>query len=218
MARQIDEALLAQLKNPFPIDQVKWRLGATNQEKTKGIALAYIDSRDVQKRLDEVLGISNWRDYLERVDGGFVSGIEIRIGDEWIRRSDAAGDTKVEPLKGGASDAFKRAAAKWGVGRYLYYMPNIWVEIKPVGKSYAIKDKPALPKWAHPQENLESWEKMLESLAEGSVGADDQEVLYTQDQVNEILKDAMADKKAAIRNKLNTEIGGDDENNQTIAE
>lgn len=214
MARQIDEALLAQLKNPFPVDQVKWRLGATNREKTKGIALAYIDSRDVQKRLDEVLGISNWRDYLERVDGGFVSGIEIRIDGEWIRRSDAAGDTKVEPIKGGASDAFKRAAAKWGVGRYLYYMPNIWVEIKPVGKSYAIKNKPAVPSWAHPQENLESWEKMLESLAEGSVGADDQEVLYTQDQVNEILKDAMADKKAAIRDKLNNQIGGEsDENN-----
>ena len=51
--------------------------------------------------------------------------------------------------------------------------------------------------------------KMLESLAEGSVGADDQEVLYTQDQVNEILKDAMADKKAAIRDKLNTQIGGE---------
>ena len=211
MARQIDDALLAQLKNPFPADQVKWRLGATNSEKTKGIALAYIDSRDVQKRLDEVLGISNWRDYIERVDGGFVSGIEIRIDGEWIRRSDAAGDTKVEPIKGGASDAFKRAAAKWGVGRYLYYMPNIWVEIKQVGKSYAIKNKPTLPNWAHPQENLESWEKMLESLAEGSVGADDQEVLYTQDQVNEILKDAMAEKKAAIRNKLG--IGGDDENN-----
>ena len=214
MAREIDEALLAQLKNPFPVDQIKWRLGATNQEKTKGIALAYIDSRDVQKRLDDVLGISNWRDYLDRVDGGFVSGIEIRIGDEWIRRSDAAGDTRVEPIKGGASDSFKRAAAKWGVGRYLYYMPNIWVEIKPVGKSYAIKEKPSIPKWAYPQEDLSKWEDMLDQLADGSVGADDQETLYTQDQVNDILKDALADKKAAIRNKLNNEIGDNtDENN-----
>ena len=209
MAREVDEALLAQLKNPFPVDQIKWRLGATNQEKTKGIALAYIDSRDVQKRLDDVLGISNWRDYLDRVDGGFVSGIEIRIGDEWIRRSDAAGDTRVEPLKGGASDSFKRAAAKWGVGRYLYYMPNIWVEIKPVGKIYAIKEKPNIPKWAYPQEDLSKWEDMLDQLADGSVGADDQETLYTQDQVNDILKDALADKKAALRNKLSNEIRGE---------
>lgn len=213
MARQIDEALLAQLKNPFPVDQVKWRLGATNKEKTKGIALAYIDSRDVQKRLDDVLGISNWRDYLEPVDGGFISGIEIRINGEWIRRSDAAGNTKVEAIKGGASDAFKRAAAKWGVGRYLYYMPNIWVGIKAVGKSYALNEKPAIPKWAHPQEDLASWEAMLEQLADGSVGADDQDVLYTKDQVEDMLKEAMANKKEAIRNKLNTQIGGDDENN-----
>lgn len=212
MARVIDDALLAQLKNPFPVDQIKWRLGATNKEKTKGIALAYIDSRDVQKRLDEVLGISNWRDYLERVDGGFVSGIEIRIDGEWIRRSDAAGDTKVEPVKGGASDAFKRAAAKWGVGRYLYYMPNVWVKIKQVGNSYAIDEaKPNIPHWAHPQTDLESWEKVLEGLAGDGNGADNESLLYTQDQVEDIVKDALADKKAAIRDRLKTQTGGDNE-------
>ena len=213
MARVIDDTLLAQLKNPFPVEQIKWRLGATNQEKTKGIALAYIDSRDVQKRLDEVLGISNWRDYLERVDGGFVSGIEIRIDGEWIRRSDAAGDTHVEALKGGASDAFKRAAAKWGVGRYLYYLPNIWVKIRPAGKSYAIDEStPTVPKWAHPTDDLISWEKALEEAAADS-GADNESILYTQDQVEDIVKDALADKKAAIRNKLKTQTGGYDENN-----
>lgn len=212
--RKVDDALLAQLKNPFPVEQIKWRLGATNKDKTEGIALAYIDSRDVQKRLDEVLGISNWRDYLERVNGGFISGIEIRIDGEWIRRSDAAGETKVEPVKGGASDAFKRAAAKWGVGRYLYYMPNVWVKIKQVGNSYAIdEDKPTIPKWAYPQNDLEKWESMLDELAEGT-GADEQDIVYTQDQVNELLKNAMANKKDAIKNKLAATLGETtDENN-----
>ena len=40
--------------------------------------------------------------------------------------------------KGGISDAFKRAAVHWGIGRYLYGMEGIWVEVEESGKSYKI--------------------------------------------------------------------------------
>jgi hypothetical protein len=33
----------------------------------------------------------------------------------------------VEADKGGISDAFKRAAVKWGIGRYLYDLKSPWV-------------------------------------------------------------------------------------------
>ena len=39
------EAMLRQLKNPFDAKFVKVRVGATNKDKTKGIALFYIDAR-----------------------------------------------------------------------------------------------------------------------------------------------------------------------------
>ena len=40
--------ILAKLAAPFPPERISWRVGPTNKEKTKGIALAYIDARAAQ--------------------------------------------------------------------------------------------------------------------------------------------------------------------------
>ena len=147
-------SLEAQLKNPFPANVVHFRPGQTNKDKTKCIALAYIDARDVMKRLDEVVGFENWRDcYQETASGRLICTLKIRIDGEWIGKSDGAGDTNVEGAKGGISDAFKRAAVKWGIGRYLYYLPTKWVEMN---KYRQIENPPALPKWALPKEKQKS--------------------------------------------------------------
>lgn len=171
MSSQVPEAMSKQLKNPFDTKFIKWRVGATSQDKKTGIALAYIDSREVTKRFDEVCGIDNWRNRLVPVDGGFISEIDVRIGGEWITRSNAAGYTKVEPIKGGASDAFKRAASTWGVGRYLYYLPNIWVPIKQQGNSYVLAGVPDLPDWATPGV-VENWEDVAELEVDASATGD----------------------------------------------
>jgi hypothetical protein len=164
-------AMLNQLKDPFDPKFVKWRVGATSEDKKSGIALAYIDSREVKKRLDTVCGLAGWRDRLIPVDGGFISEIDIKIDGEWITRSNAAGNTKVEPIKGGASDAFKRAASKWGIGHYLYYLPNTWVPIKLQGKSYVLVEAPELPVWALPG-RVEHWEDVAELESTDDSGAD----------------------------------------------
>ena len=52
--------MLEKLKEPFEPKFIKWRVGATNGDKTSGIALAYIDSREVMKRLDEAVGYDRW--------------------------------------------------------------------------------------------------------------------------------------------------------------
>lgn len=134
------------LRQPFDPASVHWRVGATNREKTKGIALAYIDARDVMRRLDEVCG-AYWQDEYP-FEG--CCRIGIKIGDEWLWRSNGAGETDVEGEKGRYSDAFKRAAVLWGVGRYLYDLPNVWVPIKQQGRSYALAQTPNLPSWAIP--------------------------------------------------------------------
>lgn len=60
---------------------------------------------------------------------------------EWITKSDGAGSTDIEPIKGGLSNAFKRAASIWNIGRYLYELPGLWVALKdgkyirPFGKA-----------------------------------------------------------------------------------
>ena len=139
---------LADLKKPFPPESVHWRVGSTNKDKTMALALAYIDARDVMDRLDEVCGADGWDCSYDVADKRVICTIgiyfywmdgETKKDERWVRKSDGAGDTAIEGEKGGISDALKRAAVVWGIGRYLYRLPNVWVEIEPMGKSFRIK-------------------------------------------------------------------------------
>lgn len=144
--------LQEKLSVPFLPSEIEWRIGATNKDKTSGIALPYITNRAIMNRLDETVGISNWKNEFFIQDKAKICGISIRIGDEWITKYDGADDTNIEATKGGISNAMKRAAVQWGIGRYLYKLPTMWVGIEPNGKSYKIKGKPPeLPNWALPK-------------------------------------------------------------------
>ena len=104
------------------------------------MALAYIDSRDVQDRLDQVCGPAGWQCRYPHAGQKTVCEIGIRVGNEWIWKADGAGDSDVEAEKGALSDAFKRAAVKWGIGRYLYDLDSPWVAIVQKGNSYVIAE------------------------------------------------------------------------------
>jgi len=138
-------SILEQLSAPFDPDRVSWRVGATSGDKSKGLALAYIDARDVMQRLDEVAG-AGWQCTYPHAGTKTVCSIGIKVGDEWIWKSNGAGDSDVEAEKGALSDAFKRAAVMWGIGRYLYDVDSPWVQIEAMGRSFKIKDseKPKL--------------------------------------------------------------------------
>lgn len=117
------------LKKPFPADSISWRIGAQTKDKSKCIPLAYLDARDVMGRLDEVMGPLNWQARYPWSDNKrLYCEIGIRYENEWIWKGNGAGDTHIEAEKGAFSDAFKRAAVLWGVGEYLYHLPNVWVE------------------------------------------------------------------------------------------
>ena len=104
-------------------------------------------------RLDEVIGPQNWRDeYAPGPDGGVICGLSLRLDDEWITKWDGAENTEFEAIKGGLSDAFKRAGYKWGIGRYLYRLESVWVPCELRGKTIVLKSTPPLPDWALPDE------------------------------------------------------------------
>jgi len=109
---------LEMLKMPFSSRELKWRKGQGGRQ------LAYIDARCAMKRLDDVMGIDGWQDSYKSLDGRTVCELSLKINGVWITKTDGAGDTNIEGEKGGLSDAFKRAAVKFGVGRYLYYIPK----------------------------------------------------------------------------------------------
>lgn len=116
------------LRAEFPKSAIHWRAQTVTRDGSKAMALAYLDSRDVQDRLDEVCGPENWQTiHYDCGDGKLACKIGIRIGDDWVWKSDGAGSTDIEAEKGAFSSAFKRAAVLLGVGRYLYDLPAPWV-------------------------------------------------------------------------------------------
>lgn len=133
--------LTSRLAEPFDPSLVSWRVGSVSAEKKRGMALAYIDARDVMRRLDEVCGPENWQDEYPWSDGKrVVCRLGIKIDGEWVWKTDGAGDTDYEGEKGALSDAFKRAAVKWSIGRYLYDVVAPWVAVEQRGKTWVIAD------------------------------------------------------------------------------
>lgn len=123
---------LSALAAEFPQDAVHWRVQGQPYERNgshSAMALAYIDARDVMDRLDAVCGPGNWQNrYSETATGRVLCEIGICIDGAWVWKSDGAGNTAVEGEKGGISDALKRAAVLWGIGRYLYRLDSPWVK------------------------------------------------------------------------------------------
>lgn len=138
------ENLSNKLQAKFKEEELEFRVGATNSNKTQGLALAYIQARAIQKRLDEVVGIENWRVSYKEIKDGFIAKLELKINNEWIGKEDGAPNTDYESIKGGISSAFKRVASIWGIGRYLYEAESKWYPIEQKGKSYIFKELPKL--------------------------------------------------------------------------
>ena len=147
------DEVMKRLQAPFAPEEIEWRVGATTKDKTKGMALAFVTNRAIQNRLDEVFGCFGWKnEYREWRGNAQLCGISVKYEGEWITKWDGASDTDWEATKGGLSDAMKRAAYQWGIGRYLYNLDPVWVPIRPAGKSYVIDGPPpTLPAWALPE-------------------------------------------------------------------
>jgi hypothetical protein len=116
---------LKELKRVMPY---KWRIQSFSKNYPTATCVAYIDARDVMDLLDEAVGPDNWQSDYREIKGNLYSGIGIKINEEWVWKWDCGTESQTEPEKGEASDAFKRAAVKWGIGRFLYDIPVQYVK------------------------------------------------------------------------------------------
>ena len=135
---------LNRLKDFFDEDDVDWKPIAVSKKTGKALAAAYVSNRAIMDRLDAVCGPENWKnEYQPGPGGGVICGLSIRVGEEWVTKWDGAENTDVEAVKGGLSSSMRRAAVQWGVGRYLYRIPNQWV---PVDQQGRLNQKPKIPR------------------------------------------------------------------------
>ena len=100
------------------------------------VLLLYKTARTDMDILDETVGPFNWGCDYKEIKGNLYCGIWILSNSENVMkdivwkwdcgiesRSDGEGNEK----KGEASDSFKRAGFRWGIGRELYTSPFIWI-------------------------------------------------------------------------------------------
>ena len=137
--------LLKKLREPFRKEELEFRVGVTNNDKSMGLALAYVQARAIQNRLDELFGVDGWTVSYKEISAGFICSLSIKINDRWVTKEDGAGMTEYESVKGGISNAFKRVASSgFGIGRYLYNAKKNWYPIRQQGKGYIFTETPVL--------------------------------------------------------------------------
>lgn len=199
------QAILIALKNPFPINLLKYRIGATTKDKSKAIPLFYLTARDVERRLDDVLGIEGWDKHTELIttSNGVVGAkttLTIRLPNGKIITRDGIGEpTKVAGPLGAESQSIKRAAAALGVGRYLYYLDGGWHELDSYGH-FKSDPRKSIPKWALPNENLKDWEQVAEEEynSDGDIDIENLSIEIASNEEKELLRKSEEVRKAIL--------------------
>src|SRR5262249_13820499 len=107
-------------------------------------------------------------------DGSVMCRLRLKFGDQWITKTDV-GSPSEQPdsgdrLKAAVSDALKRAAVKFGIGRYLYRLSASWVDYDPVNKQ--IVQAPALPAFAIPKRKGQTQQAKPQQAPSGFVATD----------------------------------------------
>lgn len=152
------EDLMFALAQDFDRKDIKWRIQRMKKDGTAGLVLAYVDVRKYHDRLNIVMG-ANWQCNHINYGAKTICSIGLKLDNEWIWRSDGAGDTQIESDKGAISDSFKRASVLWGLGRGLYDLPSVWVDCE----SKIVNGKPYFKKYLQ-----DPWDKVKQAKSDFS--------------------------------------------------
>ena len=134
--------VLEKLSEPIPDDKIEWKVQAKDKERGIVMYVPYIDARTVIDRLNEVLGI-HWEKEvtvqpakirgITGTEDGYMAvckltiEVENKSGHILPITREGVGEGKYP--KDAESDALKRAALNFGVGRNLYDGKKVIVKI-----------------------------------------------------------------------------------------
>lgn len=163
------DAVAQALAAPFDAAEVKFKPKSVSGNRA--LAIPYVDARVVMDRLDDVLGVLNWQDsYHVLADGNVVCTLRVRIGGEWVTKTDVGGQSEQpdegDRTKAAFSDALKRAAVKFGVGRFLYRQKAVWCDYDPQKKQFV--SLPVIAGLNAPKQQQQSAAKKPAAAAEQS--------------------------------------------------
>lgn len=145
-------SLWAQLAAPVPLDAIEWRQDGKPIErdgKFKARFVPYIEAGTVRERLDTVCA-GLWDLHIELLPPPVsnatgevkeVCSFKARLTVYGVAREDVGSG---DDYKAAATDAFKRAAVRFGIGHELYSMKGQWVELDGGGKYAKPTENPSL--------------------------------------------------------------------------
>lgn len=137
----MDNKILTELSKPFHPSRITWKPGALTGKKDKALALAYADLRAYQNRLDEVCGL-DWSATYTPWGDRIICHVTINgITRSSTGEPDSASERNENSGSVAEAMAFKRACAMFGLGRYLYNMPSLWVEYDAPNQRFTDKAK-----------------------------------------------------------------------------
>jgi hypothetical protein len=118
-------AIHGKLCKPFASALVELKPGATTKDQSRALCMPFVDSRAYQTRLDRVVGPEGWAvEYRPLSDRAVLCRLTI-LG---VTREDV-GECNANDENAATSavaQSFKRACSAFGLGRYLYHLPQIW--------------------------------------------------------------------------------------------
>lgn len=116
------------LLRPFAQKDISLKPGALTKDRTRALAMPHADMRAYFVRLDKICGVENWSHTITLSERGAVCALTLfgvtksATGDYPTDKNDENAATSAE------AQAFKRACSAFGLGRYLYSLPQIWAE------------------------------------------------------------------------------------------
>lgn len=137
------------LQAPFPAHMIAWKPATLTKDRSRALLLAHIDARAVQDRLDAVCP-DGWEFRVEVIPGTRQPTVKGTLTVLGVTREDIgeAPEGDLGTLKAAASDALKRCAVHFGIGRYLYDLPRFWGDWDDTKRQPVTT--PELPDWARP--------------------------------------------------------------------
>lgn len=130
-------AIGAALCAPFAPEAVEWRIAqGKGKPGERAQIVAFIDARDVAQRLDDVVTPGGWSFDWQPLHVDAQGNVQTARGSltiHGVSKSDLGTASNFEASKGCVSDTLKRCAVLWGIGRYLYSLPQVWVTLDDKG-------------------------------------------------------------------------------------
>lgn len=140
----VSNDILTKLAAPFHPSRIIWKPQAMTKDKLKAMAVPYADPRAYMNRLDEVCGM-DWSVSYTPWGDRIICHLTI-TGTTRSSTGESDSDSERSEIAGTAaeSQAFKRACAMFGLGRYLYSLPTAWVEYDAANRTFSEKAKARL--------------------------------------------------------------------------